>query len=276
MPYAHNGGARIYWETEGDGPPLLLIMGLGYSMVMWHRLRPVLAERFSVIVFDNRGVGNSDVPEPPYSIPEMTSDAVAVLDAARVDEAHVLGVSMGSVIAQELALTYPERVRSLVLACTACGGPDAVPAEPEVVDTLVARAQMTPEEGVRVMVPFIYDPATPRDRIEDDIALRLKHYPTTQGYLGQLQAVVGYETYQRLDTIAIPTLVIHGESDRLVPHGNGADVARRIRGARFVSLANASHIFFTDQLEASVRVILDFLHEVADVPEDAEMAEVTQ
>lgn len=262
MPYAHNGGARIHWETEGDGPPLLLIMGLGYSMAMWHRLRPVLAESFTVIAFDNRGVGKSDVPEPPYSIPDMTRDAVAVLDAAGIDAAHVFGVSMGGVIAQELALTYPARVRSLVLACTACGGPDAVLADPEVVDALVARAQMTPEEGVRVMVPYVYDASTPPDRIEADIELRLQHYPSTTGYVGQLQAVIGYETYQRLGAIAVPTLVIHGESDRLVPHGNGADLTRRIPGARFVSLANASHIFFTDQPEAALRALLGFLSEV--------------
>lgn len=265
MPYADNDGTTIYWEREGDGPPLLLIMGLGYSMAMWHRLRPLLIERFEVIAFDNRGVGNSDAPEPPYSIPDMTRDAVSVLDAAAVDSAHVVGVSMGGVIAQELVLAHPERVRSVVLACTACGGPDAVAAEPEVIEALVKRGQMSPEEGVRAMIPYIYDRSTPPDRIEVDIQLRLQHYPTTAGYLGQLQAVLGYETYRRLGEIAVPTLVIHGESDRLVPHGNGADLARRIPGARFVSLADASHIFFTDQPETARGALFSFLEEVAEV-----------
>lgn len=263
MPYADNGGVRIYWEEEGDGPPLLLIMGLGYSMAMWHRLRPALVERFRVIAFDNRGVGSSDVPEPPYSIPEMVGDAIAVLDAANVQSAHVIGVSMGGVIAQQLALDAPDRVRSLVLACTACGGPDTVVAEPEVIQALTARAELGPEEGVRVMVPYIYDPATPAERIEDDIALRLRNYPSVAGYLGQLQAVVGYETYERLSEISIPTLVLHGQSDRLVPHGNGEDLARRIPGARFVSIPNASHIFFTDQPDISLDALLAFLHDVA-------------
>lgn len=269
MPYADNAGVSIYWEQEGEGPPLLLIMGLGYSMAMWHRLRPVLAQTFRAIAFDNRGVGSSDVPEPPYSIPDMARDAVAVLDAADVPDAHVIGVSMGGVIAQQLALDTPDRVRSLVLACTACGGPDAVIAEPEVLQALTARAELGPEEGVRVMVPYIYDAATPADRIEEDIALRLRNYPTAPGYLGQLQAVVGYETYQRLSEISVPTLVLHGRSDRLVPHGNGEDLARRIPGARLVSIDNASHIFFTDQPEAARDALLDFLGQVALEPTSA-------
>lgn len=262
MPYARNDGTSIYWEEEGSGPPLLLIMGLGYSSAMWFRVRPLLAERARVLIFDNRGVGKSDVPEPPYSIPAMASDAIAVLDAAGIESAHVVGVSMGGTIAQELALTFPDRVRSLVLACAACGGPNAVVAEPEVLEALAARAAMTPEEGVRVMIPFIYDPATPEERIEEDIEVRLRHYPTPQGYVGQLQAVLGYETYQRLGDIDVPTLVIHGRSDRLVPHGNGEDLARRIRGARFVSLPDASHIFFTDQPAAAHAAIEGFLDEV--------------
>lgn len=269
MPYANNAGVRIYWEEEGEGPPLLLIMGLGYSMAMWHRVRPVLASSFRVIAFDNRGVGSSDVPEPPYSIADMARDAIAVLDAADVPNAHVIGVSMGGVIAQELALDAPDRVRSLVLACTACGGPDAVMAEPEVLEALTARAEMGPEEGVRVMVPYIYDAATPAERIEEDISLRLRTYPTTAGYLGQLQATVGYETYQRLPQISVPTLVLHGRSDRLVPHGNGEDVARRIPGARFVSIPNASHIFFTDQPEIARDALLAFLGTVALEPTTA-------
>src|SRR5688500_1132725 len=117
MPYATNGPVKIYWEEEGSGEPLLLIMGLGYSLEMWHRVRPLLTERFRVIAFDNRGVGRSDVPEPGYSIPDMAADAVAVLDAAGVESAHVLGVSMGGYIAQALTAEYPDRVKSLVLGC---------------------------------------------------------------------------------------------------------------------------------------------------------------
>jgi len=269
MPYVDNDGVRIRWEEEGSGEPLLLIMGLGYSLEMWHRVKPLVTNKFRVIMFDNRGVGQSDVPEPNYSIPDMADDAVAVLDAAGVESAHVLGVSMGGYIAQALTIADPDRVRSLILGCTACGGPDAVTAEPEVLAALTARGSMSAEEGVRVMIPFIYDANTSVEAIDEDLALRLQNYPTEKGYMGQLQAIASHQTYDRLHEIVAPTLVIHGQSDRLVPHANGEDIARRIPNARFVTLPDASHIFFTDQPERTRIAIDGFLAEVASVGAEA-------
>src|SRR5215472_8215052 len=126
MPYAISRGARIWWEEEGEGEPLLMIMGLSFSLAMWRDLRAIMARHFRAIVFDNRGVGRSDVPLRPWSMGTMARDAAAVLDAAGVDKAHVIGVSMGGMIAQELTLRYPSRVRKLILACTQCGGARAV------------------------------------------------------------------------------------------------------------------------------------------------------
>lgn len=269
MPYASNDGVELYWEEEGSGEPLLLIMGLGYTLDMWHRVRPLLAERFRVMAFDNRGVGRSDVPQPGYSIPDMARDAVAVLDAAGVDSSHVLGVSMGGYIAQALTIEHPDRVRSLILGCTACGGPDAVTAEAEVLVALTARGSMSAEDGVRVMIPYIYDPGTAAEAIEEDLVLRLRTYPTEQGYMGQLQAIASHQTFERLGEIRVPTLVVHGQTDRLVPHANGEDIARRVPGARFVSLPNASHIFFTDQPAATRAALYEFLDEIAPVAADA-------
>jgi len=139
MAYVESNGARIYWTEQGRGEPLLLIMGLGYPHEMWYRVAPVLAERYHVIMLDNRGVGRSDVPPGPYPIATMAADARAVLDAAGIDRAHVLGVSMGGMIAQEFTLQNPQRVAALVLGCTACGGPKATPAGPEVIVALMAR-----------------------------------------------------------------------------------------------------------------------------------------
>jgi 3-oxoadipate enol-lactonase len=126
MPFVENQGAKLYWDEQGSGEPLLLIMGLSYPSYMWHRSRPVLANSYRTIALDNRGVGQSDVPPGIYSIALMASDAAAVMDAAGVESAHVFGVSMGGMIAQEFALQYPSRVRSLILGCTAAGGPHAV------------------------------------------------------------------------------------------------------------------------------------------------------
>jgi 3-oxoadipate enol-lactonase len=119
MSLVENRGAKIYWDEQGQGEPVLLIMGLGWASNMWHRTRPVLAARYRTIAFDNRGAGRSDTPPGPYSIALLASDAAAVLDAAGVESADVLGASMGGMISQEFALQYPKRVHSLILGCTA-------------------------------------------------------------------------------------------------------------------------------------------------------------
>jgi pimeloyl-ACP methyl ester carboxylesterase len=123
MPFVENQGAKLYWDEQGSGEPLLLIMGLSYLSYMWHRSRPALANSYRTIALDNRGVGQSDVPPGIYSIALMASDAAGVVDVAGVESAHVFGVSIGGMIAQELALQCPSRVRSLILGCTAAGGP---------------------------------------------------------------------------------------------------------------------------------------------------------
>ena len=259
MPFVINQGIKIYWDEEGAGAPILLIMGLGYASCMWHRTRPVLSAAYRTIAFDNRGVGRSDVPPGPYSITAMASDAAAVLDAAGIGRAHVFGVSMGGMIAQEFALQHPERVQSLILGCTAAGGSTAILAEPAVLATLQAISNMAPEQAAEVAVPFLYDAGTPRRLIDEDIATRRPWFPTKQGYLAQLIAIIGWEGFSRLPQITAPTFVIHGKSDRLIPPGNAKIIADRIPGAQLVLLDQAGHIFSTDQTEAAHRAVLKFL-----------------
>ncbi len=258
MAFVENQGTKIYWDEQGQGPPLLLIIGLGYASALWHRTRPVLAQRYSTIAFDNRGVGLSDVPPGPYSIAAMASDAAAVLDAAGVSSAHVFGISMGGMIAQEFALQYPARTRSLILGCTAAGGPSAVRAESKVTDVLFAR-DMTPEQAREAILPYIYDAATPREKIDEDTRVRERWLPTPAGYMAQLQAILAWEGYSRIAQITAPTLVIHGKSDALVPPGNGELIAGRIPGAKLILLEHASHLFLTDQTEQAHQAILEFL-----------------
>jgi 3-oxoadipate enol-lactonase len=259
MPFIQNQGAKIYWDERSVGQPILLIMGLGYPSDMWWRTRPVLDSRYRTIVLDNRGVGRSEVPPGPYPIALMAADAVAVLDAAGVENAHVFGISMGGMIAQEFALQYPTRVRSLILGCTAAGGPNAVRAEPEATELLMNRGSMTPEEAALAAIPYIYDRDTPRDRIDDDLAIRRPWFAPPEAYLAQLQGILAWEADSRLPQIKAPTLVIHGENDRLVRLGNGQRIASRIPGAKLVTLPHASHIFPTDQSAACHAAILEFL-----------------
>jgi 3-oxoadipate enol-lactonase len=259
MALVENHGAKIYWDEQGQGEPVLLIMGLAYTSCMWHRIRPLLASQYRTLALDNRGVGLSDVPEGPYPIALMASDAAAVLDAAEVEKAHVFGVSMGGMIAQEFALQYPARVRSLILGCTAAGGTTAVRAETEAIQMLMMGDKMSPEQAAEAAVPFIYDRMTPRERIDEDLAIRRPWFPSPEAYAAQLQGILAWEAYSRLGQIVAPSLVIQGESDRLVPPGNANLIAERIPGAKLVIIPRASHLFLTDQPEVAHRAILDFL-----------------
>jgi pimeloyl-ACP methyl ester carboxylesterase len=235
-------------------------MGLGATLEWWQRVMPIFTRRYRTIVFDNRGVGRSDVPPGPYSMRAMADDAAAVLDAAGVTSSHVLGASMGGMIAQELALSHPRRVRSLILGCTACGGRQSVPAGKEVAAALNARASMSREDAMWVMAPYIFDASTPRELVAEDIRVRLGATVMNEGYFAQLQAIRAWTgTFDRLGGIAMPTLVVHGETDQLVPAENGRIIAKAIPHATLVMLPRASHIFFTDQLEASTDAVLGFL-----------------
>jgi 3-oxoadipate enol-lactonase len=258
VPLAQNHGAKIYWDQQGEGSPLLLIMGLGWTSHMWYRSRPILAEKFRTIALDNRGVGRSEVPPGPYSIALMASDAAAVLDAAGVESAHICGMSMGGMIAQEFALQYPQRIRSLILGCTAAGGRHAVQAEREVIQLLLA-PRGDPEDMAKAIYPYIYDAATSDSRKEEDLAVRRAWFPTAEGYLAQWQGIMAWEAYSRLPQITAPTLVIHGDSDRLIPPENGRRIAARMPNARLEIIPRASHIFATDQTEAAHHAMLDFL-----------------
>ncbi|MGD0212274.1 MAG: alpha/beta fold hydrolase [Terriglobales bacterium] len=264
MSFVDNHGTNIYWDEQGEGEALLLIMGLGYTSVMWHRTRPGLAQHYRTVAFDNRGVGRSEVPPGPYSIAAMASDAAAVLDAAGIARAHVFGVSMGGMIAQEFALQYPARTLSLILGCTSPGGPLATHAKSDVIDVLFARG-MTPEQARDAILPFIYDPATPREKIDEDLNVRQPWLPSPAGYIAQLQGIMTWEGYSRIAQIKAPTLVIHGKSDALIPPGNGELLAQHIPGAKLVLLDHASHLFLTDQVEASEKAILDFLSSVSGI-----------
>ena len=261
MPHLNNNGTNIYWEEHGSGEPLLLIMGLGASLDQWHRLLPAFSARYRTILLDNRGVGKSDMPLGPYPIATMAADARCVLTAAGVESAHVFGISMGGMIAQEFALQYPACVRKLVLGCTSPGGPKVVRADADANAMLMNRGQMTMDEALAASIPILYDPHTPRERIDEDLAIRRRTYPQPAAFMNQLMGILAWQSWDRLGSVAAPTLVIHGATDRLVPAGNGELIAERIPGAKWVLLPNAGHIFPTDQPERSSAEILAFLAE---------------
>jgi 3-oxoadipate enol-lactonase len=253
--------ARIAWESDGpeDAPAVLLVMGLAYPAAMWFRLVPALAEGYRVIRVDNRGAGRTgDVPGAPYTVETMAADCLAVLDAAGVDTAHIVGISMGGLIAQEIVLTVPERVRSLCLIATHPGIAHAV-VNPQAMAMLMQRGQMTPQEAAEASIPYNYAPATPRERIEEDWAVRFPLAATNEGYLAQVVGSSQWDGYNRIQGITAPTLVVHGELDGLVPPDNGRIIAGRIPGCELVMIPNANHLLMTDQPEHVSKVLVEWL-----------------
>ena len=254
-------GAKIAWESDGpeDAPAVLLVMGLAWPAASWYRQVPVLAERYRVLRIDNRGAGlTGDVPGAPYTVETMAADCLAVFDQAGVSEAHVVGISMGGLMGQELALSAPKPVRSLCLMATHPGITHAV-INPDAMEMLQKRATMTAAEAAEASIPFNYGPATSRERIEEDWAVRFPLAATNEGYLAQAMGTSQWSGYDRLPTISTPTLVLHGEIDRLVPLANGEILAERIPGAELVVVPGANHVLTTDEPEQVAKVLLDWL-----------------
>jgi pimeloyl-ACP methyl ester carboxylesterase len=249
MPYTTSAdGTRIHYEVHGAGAPVLLIMGLGSNAYGWYRTIPWLSEHYEVIAFDNRGTGRSDVPAGAYSIADMAADAVAVLDAVGRNTAHVVGASLGGMIAQRFALMYPRRLRSLILICTTPGGRHSVGPSPEVSAALVQGGD-DPSTVYRRNAWFLYGEETRTkhpERIEEDIEYRSKIPTQPAGYFGQLQAAMHHDSWDELPFIATPTLVVHGDADLLVPTANGRLLAERIPGAELVIVPGAGHMLQAD------------------------------
>jgi 3-oxoadipate enol-lactonase len=247
---ASDGRTELYWESTGDGPPVLLIMGLGLSGGAWWRTVPVLARELRVITFDARGIGRSRSVRHNYTVEAMADDAVAVLDGLGLEDAHVYGISLGGMIAQNVALRHPRRVRSLVLGATHAGGPRAARPEREVLEFFRRRSTMEMEEAAWASVPYNYGPRCREqqvDRIAADIEQRIGYAFNRTAYRAQLMAAAMHNTYGRLGRIAAPTLVVHGAQDRIIPAENGRVLAAGIPDARLHMLEGCGHLYPTEE-----------------------------
>jgi pimeloyl-ACP methyl ester carboxylesterase len=248
---------KIAWESRGEGPPLLLIQGLGYGRWSWEPIVPGLAARHQVVFFDNRGIGESDKPKGPYTAAQMAGDALQVMDEAGVERAHVLGASLGGMIAQELAVAAPERVDSLVLACTTPGGPTTVPM-PEVTLRLFAEApSLAPDVALRRFVENALGADPPAKLVDELFALRVANPPDPAGWQAQAAAGMGFMGVAA--EITAPTLILTGTADHVVDYRNAEVLAARIPGARVELLEGCGHLFFWEQPDECVRIVNGFL-----------------
>jgi 3-oxoadipate enol-lactonase len=256
MPVIDAGSAQLNYERSGSGPPLLLIMGLSGTLLHWGEpFVQALREDFEVISFDNRGVGQSSRVEAPFTIADLAQDTAGLLAALEIESAHVMGISMGGMTAQELALAHPGLVRTLTLGCTYCGGPgNSLPPQPELGAAVMSGDR---ERALR---------ATWEANVSQGFAQNADAYAAFRAIgeqravsvavmMEQLSAITRHDTSTRLGQLEMPTLVVHGTEDRIIPVENGRMVAGLIPGAHLEILPGIGHLFFWELPERSAELV---------------------
>lgn len=258
---AVHDGVRLVWEETGEGDAVLLIHGLGYDRRGWGPALDILADRFRVVTFDNRGVGESDAPPGPYSTAEMAADAKAVLDDAGVGQAHVVGTSLGGMIAQEFASRYPERVGSLVLNATTPAGAEAFAMPERSVERFAAFADDPSLENLRGLVENSLSDWTVASRpqlVEQIFRYRLDHLPRLEPWLAQAAAGRTFSSIAALPMLTTPTLVIHGIDDNVVDYRNAELLTQAIPGAELVLVPHMGHLGFWERPRDFVETVAGF------------------
>jgi 3-oxoadipate enol-lactonase len=263
MPFVHaTDGTRIHYEVTGKSgaTPVLMIQGLGASKNAWNLQRIAMATRFRIISFDNRGAGRSDKPTEPFTLEQMADDALAVLDAAGIETAHVVGASMGGVISQIVAVKFPHRVRSLTLVCTACRNH---PWRQELLQSWAKTAadkgmiEVGKEAAQWVMSPRSFRRLVPAFTWMGPLAaLRPRH-----SFVSQIDAILNTreDLVDQLSTISAPTMVIVGNQDILTPRGDSEEIAERIPNAELVIISGAAHGLMMEHSSTFNRILIEFL-----------------
>ena len=265
MPKITTNNIELYYEIHGAGHPLVLISGLGYPLWQWHKMVPFLAEHFQVITFDNRGVGQSDKPAGPYTAQMLAADTAGLLDALGIEQAIIAGHSMGGFIAQAMALDFPQKVAKLILCSTNFGGPHHVPVTAEAMKVLTdvtSDALTRFKNGLAVSTAPDWSEKNP-EMIEEWIKWRVANPIDPAPY--QAQMAIGFGLMpeaaafeNKLERLNVPTLILFGAHDKVVPPENASLLAEKISGSKVVILSNAGHFFPIEVAEAASRTITDF------------------
>ncbi|MBW4329932.1 alpha/beta hydrolase [Stakelama sp. CBK3Z-3] len=259
MPFTNNEGARLYWDRKGSGSPILLIMGHRYSSRLWYPARDALGEDHQLIWFDNRGCGKTSTTGG-VTVEKMARDALAVLDAAGIESAHIYGVSMGGVIALDLARQAPDRVRSLIVGCSGILSPE----KPHMPKWLLPLYFLP----TRLMVLLrgrgdAYGSAASPEKVQKDRAMLADDPFTKRGIAAQALAMANY-TIDRssVASMPFPALVLHGDEDSTVPFAYGEELAKVLPHARFVPLPGAGHNYFIARGDEANSAVRQFVEQV--------------
>ena len=252
MPwYRRPDGCHLYYELHGRGDPLLLLEGLGGDIPGWRRNIPALSAELRVVAYDFRGNGRSDKPDQPMTIGTFVDDTIGLLDHLGIASAHLYGQSFGGMVVQELALAHPDRVRSLILACTHAGHRRAV----RVTATV-------PKDRPWLALYSREFAAQHPDHVADDLRVGGQNPQPPEAARRQREAVQEFDAYDRLPEIRAPTLVLHGTEDRVIHPANARILAERIPNARLVLLQGAGHVYHSEQPDTADRAVLDFIVEL--------------
>ncbi len=255
-------GSELQYERRGTGPPLLLVQGMGANAAHWGEpfLRG-LERDFELVLYDHRGIGRSAPWGGDLTIAGLATDALALLDALGIAQAHVLGISMGGMVAQELALAAPQRVRTLTLGCTSCGGTQSKSTASEVIQRLTAAVLSRDQARVlRTGFEIVVSPAyaASEQHYAAFAEAALHHQPGLSILIAQKAAAEAHDAYARLRALRVPTLVIHGTADAVLEPTNGDLVASLIPGARLELLEQVGHLFFWEQPERTAELVREF------------------
>lgn len=269
MPTLNTNGIQIEYQVQGQGKPLVLIAGIGYSRWFWHKVEPGLAQHYRVISFDNRGSGGSGKPDGPYTVPVLAADAIGLMDELGISKAAVCGHSLGGYIAQELAITRPDLVGRLILASTNHGGMQVIPTTPQAMEVLTNR-QGDPQELIRRGISIACAPGFSEqspDTVQELMKYRFTNPVPPAQFQAQVMAGLGMaglseeQVAQRMASQKMPVLLLFGEHDNVIPPGNANLMAQKLPDAQVKILPGVGHIFPIEAPQATVEAIVEFLEE---------------
>lgn len=258
MAQAQLGELDLHYVERGSGPALLLVPGIPAIASDWTPLAERLSVSRRVIAYDNRGSGASSVTPAPYTCAQLAADAVALLGWLGIERADVFGMSLGGMIAQELALGWPDRVNRLLLGCTHCGLEHAARPDREAGRAFALETDDWAER-MQALAPFAFAEGVDAELLSRFIEKKSGDVQDPEGYRGQIAAALAHDTYDRLPQIDCPALIVTGDDDRVIPGASSDVLHERIPGSRLEVVPGAGHLFFLEQPEVSVRLLEDFL-----------------
>lgn len=262
MPQITHDNVQFHYSVEGHGAPLVLIPGFSAGAWIWFQQTSMLSGVFQTITFDPPGIGASPYCERPANMRFIADDVAALLASLKIKQAHILGASFGGFVAQEFALTYPEMTRTLNLCCTSFGGPNHVPPSMEILGAVASSEGFNTEARIRRLLMPAFSPDfafNHSDQVNALVDRRLASPVDERAYRWQLMAAVAFNTESRIAELRIPTLVISGDSDQIVPPQNSRNLAARIPDAQLILIEGGSHLFFLERPREFNAVIEKFL-----------------